>query len=89
MHVLLRLASLPAAAVLVLAVPTDTFTFQTQQPSGSGEHHQQPLTSGSHGQDWEQSGWADPRLNGGRMLDVSEQKHYTYITVSHSYRTTP
>jgi len=50
--------------LLVLATPTD-LAFQTQDSSTTR------LMTPSKDQDWRESGWADPRTNGGQMLDFT------------------
>lgn len=64
-YVLLCLASIHT----ILAAPTNVAL-----PLHDMTQSQQPLASFGRVTDWKESGWADPRVNGGRMLDVSGRR---------------
>ncbi|KAG8903011.1 hypothetical protein FRB99_003818, partial [Tulasnella sp. 403] len=58
----LLLVLLPVALV-ALSAPTDLLLQKALS--------ELPATSQSDGVDWRKSGWADPRINGGQMLDFT------------------
>jgi len=60
-----RLCLVLSLTGLALATPLD-WVFRSQDASVY-----QSSVPASNGRDWEQSGWADPRINGGRMLDYT------------------